>query len=250
MKINYDALSLDYDLTRSIKLDTVKRLTAKTDFSSDTRVLDFGCGTGNYTHAVKKLTGALVYGVEPSDGMREKAVEKASGAVFLNGDHTGIPLSSLSVDLVYMTDVIHHVLDIQTMFSEICRVLKPTGLLCVVTESHKQLETRFWTSYFPATLTAEKKRYPDIDEIAAAAAACGLSLFELDTTDQEQEFLISPEFMELVERKGFSMFRLISDSDYENGLNALRRDFEQKTVIHTIHGESFMWFKKTTLDMP
>jgi len=245
MKMDYDSLSQDYDLTRSIKLDTVKRLTGKIDFSADTRVLDFGCGTGNYAHAVKKLTGADVYGVEPSDGMREKAVEKASGAVFLKGDHTGIPLSSLSIDLAYMTDVIHHVPDIKAMFCELNRVLKPKGLICVVTESHKQLETRFWSAYFPATVAVEKKRYPDIGVIIDAAAACGLSLQALDTTDREQELCISPEFMELVERKGFSMFRLISDVDYESGLKTLRRDFEKKTVIHTDHGESFVWLAKS-----
>jgi ubiquinone/menaquinone biosynthesis C-methylase UbiE len=245
MKMDYDALSRDYDLTRSIKLDTVKRLTGKIDFSTDTRVLDFGCGTGNYTHAVKRLTGAEVYGVEPSDGMREKAAEKVSGAVFLKGDHTGTPLSSLSIDLAYMTDVIHHVPDIKAMFCELNRVLKPKGLICVVTESHKQIETRFWSAYFPATVAAEKKRYPDINVIVDAAAACGLSLQSLDTTDREQEFLIPREFMELVERKGFSMFRLISDADYESGLKTLRRDFENKSVIHTDHGESFVWLTKS-----
>ena len=43
-----------------------------------------------------------------------------------------------------MTDVIHHVPDVDRMFEEIERVLKYEGKLCIVTESHVQIDDRFY----------------------------------------------------------------------------------------------------------
>lgn len=110
-------------------------------------ILDFGCGTGNFAYALKKLTNAEVYGVEPSDGMREKALRKGN-IIIKKGDHKCIPYEDDLFDFIYMTDVIHHVPDLQAMFTEFGRVLKPNGLICIVTESYRQLENRFWVKYY------------------------------------------------------------------------------------------------------
>jgi len=244
MKMDYNVLSQDYDLTRDINMDTLKRILSKTDFRPDTTVLDFGCGTGNYTCAVKKLTNAVVYGVEPSDGMRAKALAKQMDIAFLKGDHMGLPVGDASVDLLYMTDVIHHVPDLYCMFREFYRVLKPDGLICILTESHRQIETRFWSAYFPTTVLAEQNRYPDIPVIIDAAAECGLALHALESTDHPQQVQITPAFVKLVANKGYSMFRLICDADFEKGLADLKRDFEKNAVIETEHGESFVWLAK------
>lgn len=244
MKMDYNALSQDYDLTRNINIDTVKRLMSKIEIDSETKMLDFGCGTGNYTCAVKKLTMADVYGVEPSDGMRQKAIEKNAGVTFLEGDHSAIPSNDNFFDFIYMTDVIHHVPDLHIMFQEFYRVLKPNGLICILTESHQQIESRFWSAYFPSTVTAEQSRYPDIDTILKAANECNLTFHELETTDHLHQIQITPEFVNLVEQKGFSMFRLISDADFDFGLSALNQDFRNNVVINTNHGESFIWLIK------
>jgi Methylase involved in ubiquinone/menaquinone biosynthesis len=242
--MDYNILSQDYDLTRDINIDTLKRILSKTDFNPDTKILDFGCGTGNYTCAVKKLTNAIVYGIEPSDGMREKAIAKKMDIIFLKGDHTKIPVDDNSIDLLYMTDVIHHVPDLHSMFNEFFRVLKSNGFICILTESHTQIESRFWSAYFPSTVTAEQNRYPDIDTIINVATECGLILDEINVTDYPNQIQITPDFVNLVEHKGYSMFRLISDTDFDNGLSALKRDFEKNVIINTNHGESFIWLKK------
>ena len=87
MKLDYDVLSQEYDLARHIDIDTVERLLAKIEIAPNAKILDFGCGTGNYACAIKKITGADGFGVEPSDGMRQKAIAKNAGVRFLKGDH-------------------------------------------------------------------------------------------------------------------------------------------------------------------
>lgn len=244
MKIDYDVLSKDYDLTRSINIDTIKRILSKAAVDENTVILDFGCGTGNYACAIKRLTDAEIYGVDPSAGMRKKAQEKSNAVGVLEGDHTNIPLSDSFVDFVYMTDVIHHVPDVKAMFTEFHRVLKTNGMVCVLTESHKQIESRFWSDYFPATVARERQRYPDIPEIIASASDCGFMLDEIMVTDMEREFIISGDFVNLVRNKRFSMFRLIGDEDFYIGLERLEKDHNNKVSIISNHGETLLWLKK------
>ena len=199
----------------------------------------------NYTWVIKKVSNANVFGVEPSDGMREKAQEKGAEINFKKGDHAHIPFDNEFFDLIYMTDVIHHVPDLNSMFTEFHRTLKPGGKVCILTESHNQIETRFWSAYFPTTVTAEKERYPDISNIIFAAKQCSLSVIENVNTDSEHTLTISLDFVKLVENKGFSMFRLISDEEFSDGLTRLKKDYENKVEIKSNHGETFLWLKKS-----
>ena len=202
MSINYNILAQDYDLTRTANINTINLFAAELPLDGKT-ILDFGCGTGNFVYTIKKLTTADIYGVEPSEGMREKALAK--GIDVRSGNHSAVPFEDSFFDFVYMTDVIHHVPDIKTMFIEFRRVLKPGGLVCILTESHSQLETRFWVKYFPTTIAVEKKRYPDIPDIITAAKTAGLDEYKVFLNDAESENTITEDFIKLVENKGYSM---------------------------------------------
>ena len=52
----------------------------------------------------------------------------------------------------------------------------------------------------------------------------------------------------LVENKGYSMFHLINDSDYERGLADLRNDYNKQVELEYNHGETFLWFKNQFKD--
>ena len=196
MSIDYTAIAKDYDLTRTANINTINLFAAEMPLDGKT-ILDFGCGTGNFAHAIQTLTTATVYGVEPSDGMREKALEKGVDA--RQGNHLSVPFEDCFFDFIYMTDVIHYVPDLEAMFSELRRVLKPSGLICILTESHRQLETRFWVKHFPTTVAVEKERYPDIPDIIKAANTAGLVEWKTVSTDADTAFNISEDFVKLVD---------------------------------------------------
>lgn len=122
--------------------------------------------------------------------------------------------------------------------------MKPDRLVCILTESHQQIETRFWVKHFPATVGVEKKRYPDIPVIIDVAKTAGLDEYKIITTDTDSDITVTEDFVKLAENKGFSMFRLIEESDYQVGLAALKKDFSDKTVIYNNHGETLLWLKK------
>ena len=105
--------------------------------------------------------------------MREKAAAKNPNVIVANGDHNNIPFECDYFDFAYMTDVIHHIPDIAVMFIQLARVLKSKAYLCIVTQSHAQIEGRFYTNYFPSTAKVDKKRYPDVGEIIECALSTG-----------------------------------------------------------------------------
>lgn len=165
MAVDYNAISQIYDNVRAENKSIVDLFIEEVKITNRTRILDFGCGTGNYANMLQRLTRAKVYGIEPSDGMREKAIAKNVNITVVKGDHKNIPFEDSYFDFVYMTDVIHHIPDIEMMFKEIGRVLKSGGSLCIATQSHEQIDNRFYVKYFPSTAIVDKRRYPDIDEI-------------------------------------------------------------------------------------
>jgi len=244
VEIDYKELAKKYDLTRKENINIINRFLESLSFSEGTNILDFGCGTGNFTCALKRITNANLYGVEPADEMRQRAIDKSTDIIFEKGNHEKIPFIDKFFDFAYMTDVIHHIPDINVMFKELNRVLKQGGSLCIVTESHKQIESRFWVKYFPTIVEVEKKRYPDIPEIIESATNNGFVFSKTETTDANHKHSISQNFFMLVENRGYSMFHLISNDDYECGLADLRNDFNKQVEIEYNHGETFVWLKK------
>jgi len=112
-----------------------------------------------------------------------------------------------------------------------------------LTESHAQLETRYLVKYFPATVEVEKKRYPDIPDIINAAAKANIRYHKTVERDDERKN-ITEDFVKLIENKGYSMFELIDEKDYQNGLKYLKEDFANKVEFTNTHGETLLWLKK------
>ena len=210
MKINYDEASQTYDNTRRGDLSLLDHFAARVTLTPESRVLDFGCGTGNYLVQMRQRFDCACYGVEPSEGMRAAAAEKDESLILAAGDHEDIPFESGSFDFIYMIDVIHHVPDLGQMFTELARVLAPAGQICVVTESHPQIGGRFYNQYFPSLEEVETGRYPSIASIIAAAATGGLH-FQGRETIPQKERVVDDTFLTNVREKNYSMFRLLSE---------------------------------------
>ena len=213
-------------------------------FVEGPKILEIGCGTGNNTDLLQRVTQSDVYGVEPSEGMLSKAQQKDSKVVFKSGDAEHIPFEGEYFDFVYMTDVIHHVPDIGKMFAEINRVLKKIGKVCIVTQSHRQIEKRPIVQFFPGTATVDKERYPDIDKIIARAEEQQIK-FMKNTISYENEVVeLGLDYLELVKKKGYSMLHLISDEEYGEGLKLLEAELKNGKIRAKLSGETLVWFTK------
>lgn len=245
--VNYNEISKIYDEVREGDVILINHFLQELPPDDLLRVLDIGCGTGNYTDLFQKVTQAKhyqVYGIEPSEGMIGKARKKNSQVIFQQATAENIPAEDDFFDLVYMTDVIHHIPDIRKMFSEIYRILKPQGKVCIVTQSHRQIERRPIAQFFPGTLRVDQERYPDIEEVIAAAQFGGLVYLKQEVLFEQEAIELGADYLELVRKKGYSMLHLLTEQEYQTGLAKLERTLQNGPLQAKAAGETLVWFRK------
>lgn len=100
-------------------------------------LLDAGCGSGHYTRIMAER-GAEVIGVDVSATMVDIAREETSeykNIVYKVGDIYQLDLQNESMDWIICNYVIENVQDVDVVFAEFKRVLKPGGC-CVFSISH------------------------------------------------------------------------------------------------------------------
>jgi SAM-dependent methyltransferase len=90
------------------------------EFSS---ALDVGCAEGYFMGAIGRRFGTGIWGVDISDAC-VASVHRNLGFPAAAADATKLPLPDSSVDLVYSTEVIEHVLDPDQMIAEMRRVAR------------------------------------------------------------------------------------------------------------------------------
>lgn len=244
-KIDYDNVSKVYDSVRGIDQEVIQALLENTNLSSDSRILDLGCGTGNYVKAFKTYTSAEVYGVDPSQGMLDKAVAKAPDVTFAIGTASNIPFDEGSFDLIYMTDVIHHVPNIDEMFEELFRIAKKGARICVCTQSHRQIEKRYMSEFFPDTAVADKKRYPSIYKIIESAERASLDYISTQIVLEDRDVILGGAFRALLNEKGYSMLHQISDKAYTDGMTLFDELTTNGSVTRKSAGASMVWLEKS-----
>lgn len=242
--INYEIASKTYDHTRNYSNKLIEQFAHRVAFTKESAILDFGCGTGNYLNSLQVTFESRCCGVEPSEGMRTVAVGKYNSLDVRKGDHSNIPFEGGLFDFAFMTDVIHHVPDLSLMFLELCRVLKYGAWLCVVTESHEQIRNRFYNDYFPSLASNEKRRYPEILGIVQVAIQSGLTHKYTEVLPASSPATITSSFVKNAEEKNYSMFRLLDDSEFTDGLKKIRHDIGKSFEL-TCAGETLIWFRKT-----
>ena len=115
---NYNETSKSYNQTRTpIGLGSILGCLALNPLPlSEQVILDGGCGTGNYIHALlDKLK--YIYGLEVNEGMLSQArqkLETASNVRLDQGSLLQVPYGDNMFDGLIMNQVIHHLTDRQT----------------------------------------------------------------------------------------------------------------------------------------
>jgi ubiquinone/menaquinone biosynthesis C-methylase UbiE len=109
--------------------------------------LDAACGTGR--HAARlAASGWDVVGVDATEAMLELARSKAPDCAFRQGRLEALPVDDESVDLVVCGLALTHVEDLQPVFTEFARVLRPGGRV-VTTDMHPVVTMTSGMAVFP-----------------------------------------------------------------------------------------------------
>ncbi len=122
------------DLSVEIFKPKVSRSLPDELIKSKGKVLDVGCGAGDYTIIIKKSVPKLkVYGVDISKQAIKRAKRDFPDINFSVAGAYKLPFSNNSFNAVVMKCVLEHLKDPDKALKEVKRVLKPGGLFYSIT---------------------------------------------------------------------------------------------------------------------
>jgi 2-polyprenyl-3-methyl-5-hydroxy-6-metoxy-1,4-benzoquinol methylase len=134
-----------YKMVRSMtirqKLDLINQGSAKG------RLLDYGCGTGNFLEACQK-DGWEIAGVEPNQKAREQAAQLTGQPIW-----PALPTATdpESFGVVTMWHVLEHIHTLNETFSQLINLTEPRGLLIIAVPNADSLDAREygenWAAY-------------------------------------------------------------------------------------------------------
>jgi len=115
-------------------------------------IVDLGCGTGVFTRELSaRYSQAKVTGVDIAEGMIAWCKQQSQSEEYVCADAVSLPFEDNSVDLIFSNLSIQWVEDLEKLFVELNRVLKPEGLL-------------LFTTLGPDTLKELKKSFAAVDQ--------------------------------------------------------------------------------------
>jgi ubiquinone/menaquinone biosynthesis C-methylase UbiE len=225
--IDYDQIALEYARHRKVHPQVLRGLLVESGIDGQSRVLEVGCGTGNYIVAVESAVGCSCWGIDPSPEMLAEASARPGSVTFKVGRAERLPFPAGFFDLVFSVDVIHHLDDTAAYFGEVRRVLKPGGHVCTVTDSEWIIRHREpLAAYFPETVGADLARYPQVKELRHRMGEAGFG--EISERTVEFPYLLTDA--QAYRDKAFSSLHLISEEAWKRGLARLERDLQSGPI--------------------
>jgi len=123
------------------------------------KVLEYGCGTGSHSLEMARR-GATVVGIDISEvGLRmareRAAAEGLTGATYEVMDAEAMTFDDDTFDLVIGEGILHH-LSLEKSYSEISRVLKPTGRAIFMEPLGHNLAINLFRRFTPSMRTPDE----------------------------------------------------------------------------------------------
>ena len=111
------------------KVGEVDGLGGTNEASETLKVLELGCGAGQFIRAIKKLCPTCeCHGVDISKEALSIARNTHDDVLYELSEESRLPYADLSFDTVFIFDVLEHVENPSAIVSEVHRILKPEGI--------------------------------------------------------------------------------------------------------------------------
>jgi ubiquinone/menaquinone biosynthesis C-methylase UbiE len=225
--LDFDQRVSEYARHRTTHPGVVNELLASGHFAPEVRVLDVGCGTGNYAAALTKATGCRVSGIDPSRRMLDRARDAARWDSLVAGSAESLPFPPDSFDVVMSTDVIHHIGNRDAYFREAARVLRSQGHIVTVTDSHDDIPRRRpLSSHFPETVSVELQRYPPVPQLLEEMTRAGFVEPRVVGVSRNYELTDIQAYRD----RAFSSLLLIDDEAFHRGIDRLEADLARGPI--------------------
>lgn len=135
-----------YQFMKSIALRRKLKL-INTFELEDKRLLDIGCGTGDFLKVAKDRNWTI-YGIEPNEHARQLANEKTDNAVY-DIDQL-LKFEPASFDVITLWHVLEHLPKLENHLSLFESLLKSNGRLVIAVPNFKSYDAKYYASFWAA----------------------------------------------------------------------------------------------------
>jgi ubiquinone/menaquinone biosynthesis C-methylase UbiE len=184
-------------------------------------IADLGAGTGRFAPLLQNTFGCSIYAIEPAEAMLREGIARQYASVeWRQGSAESIPLDDQSIDLVWMSQAFHHLVDPRQAVYEIERILRPGGCAAIrngTQENNREIE---WLRCFPDAAAIDEGRIPSQHGLIEQFTGHRLKLRNAQTV--YQYFASSyTEYLSKIRQRGLSALIAISDEAFASGLTRL-----------------------------
>jgi ubiquinone/menaquinone biosynthesis C-methylase UbiE len=214
---------------------------------------EVGCGTGHWLAGLRPPAGG-VFGLDLSMGMLLQAQAKAPAAALARGDASRLPYRDGVFDLMLSVHALHHFADQPGFIAEARRVLRPSGVLAIVTmDPHSGRDHWYVYDYFEDVAAVDLRRFPRSGQIVDWLVAAGFERITWGNIEHvHQEHANHAVFKEsFLAQNTVSQLALLTPEAYEAGLARIRADADAAEAAGQIHIFTVdLWISMITAQLP
>jgi len=216
---SYDTARTLPEHATSLLINVLKDNTPVDNISS---VLDLGGGTGRFSPLLQTLYNCPVYTLDPSVEMLKKGVSRSHRDIhWVTSNAENIPLKTETIDLVWMSNIYHHLENHVDAFNEVYRVLIAEGNLVVRNGTQETDSEIAWNKFFPEAIALDEKRIPYKQDIVDFVSSRGFDFLAYIII--YQQFASSyQEYYDKISQRGLSSLLAISDEAFHSGCKRFR----------------------------
>jgi len=174
--------------------------------------------------------------------MRKKAKEKTYTTIHRN--FNGV---NETFDFIFIIDVIHLITDINLLAKKLHIRCNNGAKIAIVTKSQEQIRNRkYINDFFPKITEKDLKRYREIDMLIEAFQDVGFECHKSEEYKENTDRKIDLNFLDNVRNKCFSMFELIHEDDFNEGIRKLEEALNKAggTITEQYTGKTILFFSK------
>lgn len=229
-------VAAEFDLRGVVSPDRVERLAGRIEellsiesYGATGKILDIGCGTGRFTIPfAERFPNHSVTGADKSSNMLEQAQQKlgSNRVTWEVQDICNLGFESESFDLVFVSDLLHHIVDPLEAIRECKRILRPGGWLFCKYGAMENIAQDPEHYFFPDTVAIDAKRTPTQEKVGDWLEEANLRRV-MSQTLYEQTRLSGADRLAAARAKSISVLHMIDQDHFDRGIEALKQYVEQ-----------------------
>jgi SAM-dependent methyltransferase len=153
------------------------------------RIVDIGCGSGEFLFHFGRLGNWTVSGVEPNAAAAQRG--RDLGLDIVTGLLEDAQLPDAAIDLAIMNHVLEHLPDPRATLAEVGRILKPGGHFCGEVPSLACLERTVFGRYWGGYHLPRHLSFFDAQTLGAMLGQAGFTDVRIEPSMQPASWLVS-----------------------------------------------------------